>query len=291
MSKNHSSSRSFIFSALRDVWPVWIVLAGLTTLPCVVAALRAPEGFVFTGVLSAYDDTFTYFAWMRQGADGHLLMCDLFTTEPHSCEFFLPIWSVLGFIVRVTSIPIAVMFHAARLLAGLLLLLAARAVVASVMKSRARVRFTVLLYAMSAGFGWLVYLVSRGDSPLSGSADLNMPEALAFRSVFAQVHFAVGAALVFGSIKLLFDELMETNPRQSFLSGALVSLLAVVHPYMVVVVCAVAGAAVLTSPSLTSRSNAQQISYRWALRVGALFALSAIPGIAYLVYLNRLNDV
>src|SRR5262249_50243936 len=156
-------------------------------------------------------------------------------------------------------IPIAVTFHVARVLAGLLLLLAARAVVVAAMKSRIRVRFTVWLYAMSAGFGWLLYVLTRGDSVVSGSADLNMPEALALRSVFAQVHFAVGAVLVFCSIKLLFDSLTENSARRAFISGAFVSLLAVVHPYVVVVVSAVAGAAVFMSPWLTSRSKAQQI--------------------------------
>src|SRR6266567_467867 len=102
----------FVLSALRDVWLVWLAVA---------AALRTPTGHVFSGLLTAYDDTFTYFAWMRQSADGHLLMCDLFTSEPQPCEFFLPLWNILGLIARVTRIPIPLTFHAARLLAGLLL--------------------------------------------------------------------------------------------------------------------------------------------------------------------------
>src|SRR5512132_2179089 len=91
------------FRALRDVWLVWLILAVLTTLPYIVALLRTPNGSVFSGVLTAYDDTFTYFAWMRQSADGHLLMCDLFTSEPQTCEFFLPLWTLLGLTARWTG--------------------------------------------------------------------------------------------------------------------------------------------------------------------------------------------
>jgi hypothetical protein len=273
-----------------------MALAVLTTLPYVVAALCTPKGHVFTGVLTAYDDTFSYFAWIRQGADGHLLMCDLFTSEPQSCEFFLPLWSVLGFIARLTGTPIALTFHAARLLAWLLLLVVARVVVGVVMKSRTRVRYSLWLYAMSGGFGWVVYaLKNRGDLFAGGaglsSVDLNMPEAIAFRSVFAQVHFAVGAALVFASIIFVFKGLLEKKAVKALISGGLVSLLAVVHPYMVVVICAVAGAALLTCPRLIDRDITQRLNYRWSLRIAALFGAAAIPGVAYLVYLNRSSEV
>src|SRR5436853_4520276 len=94
-------------NSIRDVWIIWLTLAFLTTLPYVAAVVRTPNGFVFSGVLTAYDDTFTYLAWMRQGADGHLLMCDLFTSEPQPCEFLLPLWNILGLIAKVTRLPIA----------------------------------------------------------------------------------------------------------------------------------------------------------------------------------------
>ena len=122
--------------AIRDVWLIWLIVSILTTLPYVAAALRTPSDHIFTGVLSAYDDTFTYYAWMREGANGHLLMCDPFTSEPQRCEFFLPLWAVLGFISRVTNIPIPATFHIARVLAALFLLVVARAVALTVVRTR-----------------------------------------------------------------------------------------------------------------------------------------------------------
>lgn len=287
----------FALRALRDVAPVWLALAVLTTLPYAAAALRTPYGYAFTGALTAYDDTFTYFAWTRQGADGHLLMCDLFTSERQSCEFFLPLWTILGAIARVTGMPLALTFHVARLLAGLVLLLVAMAVAGSVMRSRTRVRYALWLYAMSGGFGWLVYAVKNrsdlfGASAAAGSADLNMPEAIAFRSVFAQVHFAVGASLVFASIKLVSSALVERKPGRALIAGLLVSLLAVVHPYMIVVVWAVAGVALLTWPWWNDRPKKRRSYYDSAIGVAAAgFTAGTIPGVAYMVYLNRSNEV
>ena len=286
----------FAFCALRDVWPIWLALALLTTLPYLAAALRTPTGYVFSGVLTAYDDTFTYFAWMRQGADGHVLMCDPFTSEPQTCEFFLPLWYLLGLFARVTHIPIVLTFHAARLLAAVFLLMVGREIAGSVMKSRAQVRYSLWLYALSGGFGWLVYASKNranliDGAVMSGSVDLNMPEAIAFRSVFSQVHFAVGVALVCSAITLFFGALVEKKPSRALLAGALVSLLAVVHPYMVFVVCGVAGAALVALPWLTDRNKTARLNYRATARSAVAFGAGTIPGVAYAGYLSRSNEV
>ena len=286
----------FVLSPLRDVWLIWLTLAILTTLPYLAAALRTPTGYAFSGVLTAYDDTFSYFAWMRQGADFRLLMCDPFTSEAQSCEFFLPLWNFLGFVARVSGLSIPIAFHVARLLAGLLLLVVARAVAGSVMKSRTRVRYTLWLYAMSAGFGWLVFGLKHrcilfGGIAGSGSADLDLPEAIAFRSFFSQVHFSVGVALVYGAIKLFFTAIVEKRTNHALIAGLLVSLLAVVHPYMVVVVCGVGGMALLTLPWLSNRSKAGRVNYNTIAPAAGGFAIGTFPGVAYLVYLNRSNEV
>jgi hypothetical protein len=280
---------------LRDLAPVWIVLAAVTTLPYVIAALRAPSGHGFTGVLTAYDDTFSYLAWMRQGANGRWLLCDLYTSEPQACEFFLPLWLLLGKIARLTGAPLVWVFHSARLLSSLLLLIAARSVASRVMSSRRRLRFTLWLYAMSGGLGWLVYFLNNRGALLnagltSGSADLNLPEAIAFRSAYAQVNFTFGAALVAGAISLVFASLAGKTSR-AILAGVLTSLLAVIHPYLVVVVCAIAVAAISTWPLMSARKEMRGSVYMICVRAGFGFGVAVLPGAAYLVYLNRSNEV
>ena len=287
---------TFTVAALRDVWLIWFALSVLTTLPYLAASLRTPSDYEFSGVLTAYDDTFTYFAWMRQGADGQLLMCDPFTSEPQRCEFFLPLWSILGLISRATHLPIPVTFHTARLLAALVMLIVARVVACAVITSRTRVQYSLWLYVMSGGLGWLVYAWKSGGDlfgavEASGSADLNLPEAIAFRSVFSQVHFTVGVVLVCGAIMLFFNALIEKKPSRGLLAGALVSLLAVVHPYMVFVVCAVAGVALVASPWLRNERNAAPLNFHPTVGTAVAFAAGTLPGVTYAFYLNRSNEV
>ena len=289
-------SRALGLNNLRDVWPVWLALGVITSVPYVVANLRTPQGTVFTGVLSAYDDTFTYFAWIRQSADGHLLLSDLFTSEPQSREFFLPLWNIIGFTTRLTGVSVVLMFHIARLLAGLLLLMAARAVAQSMMKSRVRVRYTLWLYAMSGGLGWLVYALKNrhdllGAVSIAGSVDLNIPEAIAFRSVFAQVHFAVGIALLCYAIKIFFSALVENKTSRAFGAGLLGSLLALVHPYMIVVVVSTTFVTVLTRGLVVDKSKDGPRNYMFHARTLAAFGAALIPGVGYLLYLNRTNEV
>ena len=282
-------------SALRDVWLVWLVVSIITTLPYAIALARTPEGTIFTGVLTAYDDTFAYFGWMREGLDGHLLMRDPFTSEPQSRDFFLPLWGLLGFAARITGLSIPVIFHIARLFAGLALLVVARAVSRTIMKSRRRVRFSLWLYATSGGMGWLIYWLNNrsdllGERAMSGSVDLTMPEAIAFRSMFAQVHFAIGVVLVGIALKLFFEALVDDSKLRAVIAGALVSLLAVVHPYMVVVVSAVAMVAAILTPSLGGRRD-WIADYSLSARALVGFGVAALPGAAYLLYLRRSNNV
>ena len=282
--------------ASGDVLAIWLTLAVLTTLPYLIAALRTPDGHVFTGVLTAYDDTFTYLTWMKQSADGHLLTCDLYTAEPQQCEFFLPLWTVLGFVARLTGAPLALIFHAARLLTALLLLTVARSVARRVMKSRARLRYSLWMYTFSGGLGWLVYAFNnRNDflhaSVISGSADLNLPEAIAFRSAYAQVHFTLGAAMVCGAINLMFTALHDRRPFRAMIAGAVVSLLAVVHPYLIIVVGAVAFVAFALWPWLCPREEGSALTHSFPLGVAVWFGLSALPGVLYLFYLRRSNEV
>lgn len=295
-------ARSFIsrapgnlFRIVGDVWLVWLALAIVTTLPYVLATLRTPAEHTFTGVLGAYDDTFTYFAWIRQGADGHVLLRDLFTSESQPQEFFLPLWSIIGFAARVTGAPVAVIFHVARLLAALLLLMAARTTAQMVMKSRTRVRYTLWLYAMSSGLGWLVYAIRNrsdllGATSITGSVDLTMPEAIAFRSVFGQVHFAIGAALVAYAIKLFFSAIVEKEASRAFASGLLVSSLALIHPYMVVVVLLVASISLLVIPWLKISGEGRP-NFLSSAKIGFAFGVAALPGIGYLIYLNRTSEI
>jgi hypothetical protein len=289
--------------ALADVLPVWCALTVITGLPYVIAALRSPPGFVFTGVLSAYDDTFSYLAWIKQGAQGHLLMLDAFTSEPHGRQFFLPLWAGLGLMSRLTGLPAAMVFHAGRIVAAVFLLLAARAVARTVMKSRSRIRYTLWLLAFSAGLGWLLFAArAAGQSmsnltthPPGGAADLDIPEAITFRAAFAQVHLTLGATLFYAAMAFVIVSLIQRKRVSALLGGAMVSLLALVHPFDVIVVGVIAAVAFVSWPwfqgcsSRTVEPAGRRLLDNFRLVVW--FAAACVPALAYLLFLYRSNEV
>jgi len=233
---------------------------------------------------------------MKQGADGHLLMCDPYTPESQQCQFFLPLWYILGLISRITHCSLPLVFHVARLFAALMLLGIARSVTGVVMKSRSRVRYALLLYSFSGGLGWLVFTLKNrneffGAERASGSADLDLPEAIAFRSMFSQVHFVMGVVLVASAIYLAYRGATERSTRRMFAAGAVVSLLAVVHPYMVVVVVVVSVAIILAQPWLSKPAKDVFVTYRAEVLLAAAMFVGMIPGVAYASYLNSTNEV
>jgi hypothetical protein len=104
------------------------------------------------------------------------------------------------------------------------------------------------------------------------------------------VHFAIGVVLVGFALKLFFDALVGDATLRAVISGGLVSLLAVVHPYMVVVVSGVALVAAISVPLLGGRGN-WIARYSSGARALAGFGMAAVPGAAYLLYLRRSNNV
>jgi hypothetical protein len=152
------------------------------------------------------------------------------------------------------------------------------------------------LYATSAGFGWFVYLLKNRLTDItrvdpSGSIDLNVPEAIAFRSVFGQVHFAVGVALLALSLKLFFDAITEERASRAFAAGAVISILAVIHPYIVVVALAVVTTALLCRRAITQREPTFSRQLYIGFRLGGSLAVAALPGVTYLLYVNRSSEV
>lgn len=288
--------------ALSDVLLAWLVLSLVTTIPYLIALARTPSGTVFTGVITAQDDTFSYLAWIKQAAGGHILMRDLFTSEQQTARFFLPLWIALGWTANVTGLPVAIVFHAARILSSLLVLLAAWAVGRCVMKSRTRLRFLVWMVGFSAGWGWVVFAAGDLISILLGKSgvhgykmgtmpvDINMPEATVFRSAFCQVHMNVGAALICFALVFAFRAIFKRNRTYALFAGLLASVLAVVHPYEIVVTtvvaCAILAACFVFRPAGTTALPRMDL-----LWIAAAFFAGNLPGLGYLLYLRGVDTV
>jgi len=115
----------------------------------------------YVGLLCYEADNFSYAAWAAQAQRGHVLLTDLFTTEPHAAVLFNPYFLLVGFLAWLAgSNPMVVMVVLGVVAAPLLGLLVDR--IAAALRFSARARFlavTLVLFGTGPSailrlFGW-----------------------------------------------------------------------------------------------------------------------------------------
>jgi hypothetical protein len=178
----------------RKEWR-WAVLVTLTlviisSLPYLVAWAVTPEGAHFTGLLVNPLDGHSYIAKMRQGLDGAWRFRLAFTPEPQRGAYLFLFHIALGHVARWTGLPLIAVYHGARVLAGVALLLVAYRFIASWTENLGQRRLALLLLGISSGLGWLA-------APFGYvSSDLWVPEAFVFYSILDTLHFPLAIALM-----------------------------------------------------------------------------------------------
>ena len=174
-----------------DPWlvlAVAVVLVAATSLPYWLA-YRAPEGYVFSGILLNPADGNSYFAKMREGWAGEWLFRLPYTQDPGPGAFIFTYFLFLGHVARWLNLSLDVVYHGARMVGGLALLLTGWAFLGAFTTSR-RARWAMwLLFALGSGLGWLALPFGVFTS------DLLVPEAFPFLAVFSNAHFALALAL------------------------------------------------------------------------------------------------
>lgn len=215
----------------------WAILAvALACLPYLLAWLLAPGDVQYTGLLINHFDGESYYAKMQQGARGDWLFHLAFTPEPHQGSFIFVFYLGLGWLAGALGLPIPLVYHLARAVAGLFLLLVAYRFIARFFARVAPRRAAFLLLAFSAGFGWLL-------APLGiVLADFWVAEGFTFLSILANPHFplAIGLMLLL-SMAILDARALRARPSLLAGSAGLGLLLALVQPFAVPIILAVAG--------------------------------------------------
>jgi hypothetical protein len=208
----------------------------LTCLPFLLAWQATPDGGQYTGLLINHYDGESYYAKMQQGARGDWLFHLAFTPEPHDGALIFTFYLALGQLSATLDLPIPVVYHLARALAGLLLLIVAYHFIARFFDRVTTRRAAFLLLGFSAGLGWLL-------APLGLiTADLWVAEGFTFLSILANPHFPLSISLML-LIFLSALDLGERPLRIPRLLGAagLGLLLAVIQPFAVPIVLVVLG--------------------------------------------------
>src|SRR5438105_3186315 len=169
-----------------------LALAIVTAVPYLYAYAVQPHGQVFMGFFYLGDDANTYLAKMRQGWEGAWSWQNRYTTEASPSAYLFIFWIVLGHIAGLTSLPLIVVFHLARIAAAFALMAAAWLFICHFIQDRMARRFAFLFCAVGLGMGYVIQAL--GHPVIFGNQtdtlDWRMPELTAFYSVLALPHFA-----------------------------------------------------------------------------------------------------
>ncbi len=278
------------FSARRRAWAGVAVLSlgivAMASLPYLLA-YTVPPDHVFGGILMNPVDGNSYLAKMRAGWRGEWLFTLPYTAEPGPGALLFSYYLFLGHLARWAGLSLDAVYHAARALSGLALLLSAYHFIGRFSAS-ARARLAVwLAYSLGSGLGWLLVLLGRsaGLPP-----DLWVAEAIPFLSIYSHSHFALGAALMLWLVAWTAPPLAgPPRPVRLALVVAATTLLAQVFPL-----------ALLNVGLLLAAWFAWQVVVRrWAPRrwhwrdwlAPAVFGLSAAPWVAYDAWIARVHPV
>ncbi len=204
----------------------------LAALPCAAGFLMSRPDFVFVGATYNVDDTAVYYSWVRQAADGHFFIHNLFTTDPQNPIQFNLLMLAIGVLVRLTHIPIPVILFVVRIVAGGFLL----SLIYRLYKLLAPVSVTVRLCAfgftcLGSGFGWMFWPRWADKNLGALPVDTWQPEAFTFQSIEFSALFAASTILIVSIIYLLTMAQRSGQMRYAVGAGVCALVLGNVHSY------------------------------------------------------------
>jgi len=173
-------------------WLAWttLVLILASNLPYFIAWAATPVDAHFTGLVFNPQDGHSYIAKMRQGFERSWRFHLPFTPEQSPGAYLFLYHLGLGHLARWGRLPLIGVYHGARILGGIAMLVGIYAF-ASHVSDRRRERGTMfLLTSLGSGLGWLA-----GTAGFQ-TADLWVAEAFPAYSLMANAHFPLAIALM-----------------------------------------------------------------------------------------------
>jgi len=268
-------------TATRAPWKAAVIalaVVGLSLVPYIVGGIVQTEDQIFGGFVFDLVDSNSYLAVMQQGMRGELRFISLYTPEPQQGVWMYTFYTVLGHLMRWTGLPLLVVYHGARALCGLLLLLIVYRFACFCLPRRAVCGTALWLVALSSGLGWLSEMIGPtgpgGISPL----DFWFLEAYTFFSILTFPHFTLAwaALLVAFWTALAYDG----NPRPGYLlaGGAAAFIATFVHPTLVLNV-----GGILAVYGLVVWASDRRFPRRWAVGGLPIAFGSCVAGIYFLL--------
>ena len=132
---------------------VAVCVVALASLPYIVVHFTTPPDLRFVGTLLNPLDGDSYLAKMQIGAQGDWLFHLPYTAQDHPGALILTHYLALGHVAAWTHLPIPLVYHLARVVAGFALLLTVYAFIARVTQDLTERRLAFLFVALSSGLG------------------------------------------------------------------------------------------------------------------------------------------
>ncbi len=214
------------------------VLVGLVALaPYLFGQALTPTGYQFQGnTVLAPGDPNVYYSYIEQARQGAVLMRDVFTSEAHPATLWQPVWLVLGWVAKITSLSAPVTYAIARIIAVGMFLLVARWAVRTMWPERPIRRAGLMLLVAGTGLSGIVVAIQGGspDALLQLPPDVWVSEMSTLLSSWASPHFLLitsGYLFVLLSVERLADQLWT---RRWLLVGMVSLLTLSIHPFHII---------------------------------------------------------
>ena len=252
-----------------------------------LAPVMGRGGTTFIGTPYNIDDYCNYLSWLRQMADGHFFIHNLFTTDPQKdIEFNVFFW-LLGRVMAVTHCSPQAVLQFARIAGGLGLLVLLYRFYRYCLPEDAPARLTAFGFAcLSSGFGWLAWPRWLDKNYSGGPVDSWQPEAYTFLSLYTSALMTVSTLLILGALYALLLGERTGRWKYAVIAGLCGAVLGNMHSYDVLHLAAAWGTFLLV---LTVLRRGQGMAPRWGRGLLAL-ALSA-PTTLYIAYMYRVEAV
>lgn len=213
-------------SGKRVLYLIMIGILLMIALPYVVGFQAGNSQEQFGGFLINPIDGHSYLAKMRQGYRGEWKFTLPFTEQAGNGAYLFLFYHALGHIGRVVGAPLIWVFHAARLIGAILLILMIDKTIRELFQDQKAVVIGLILAGVGSGLGWLAVFWG------SFTSDFWVAEAYPFLSMYTNPHFSLGLGIMIYSVLPKRDE--------QWASGLLAGiLLGIVQPFGVVIICAV----------------------------------------------------
>jgi hypothetical protein len=205
----------------------------LSSIPYAAGWLAAPPGKIFVGAVYDCEDYYSHLAKMQQGVRGEWRYRILFTPEDHDGAYINTFYVALGHLARETGLPPVTLYHLARPLCALALLLTIYWFVTLFVPDRETRRVAYLLACFSSGLGWLVLLITRSYTlGAITPVDFWFIEMYTFFAVVTFPHTCLAQAVHLSAFAGMIRLLRGDAGWRAWLAASAAALaLAIIHPY------------------------------------------------------------